>query len=157
MKIITTFKNESDAPILGLSPLLNIVDISDINTPISSISSGSLTEIGSGFYGYEFASYTQGSEYSVFIDADSDIENKYQYGTLDKIDSADFLNTLDTDIENSVGIKEMMRIMFAVLANKSGGGNTSTITFRDNDDSKDRITATVDSDGNRLAVVLDTI
>ena len=48
-----------------------------------------------------------------------------------------------------------MRLMVSALRGKSSGGGTSEIIFRDIDDSKDRITATVDSNGNRTAVTSD--
>jgi len=51
-------------------------------------------------------------------------------------------------------LQEMLRIMFAVLAGKSSGGGTTSITFRDSGDTKNRVTATVDSNGNRTAVTL---
>ena len=52
-------------------------------------------------------------------------------------------------------LQEMMRIMFAALSGKSSGGGTATLTFRDSGDAKDRITATVDANGNRTAMTLD--
>jgi hypothetical protein len=52
-------------------------------------------------------------------------------------------------------MRQALRIFLAVLAGKSSGGGTVTLTFRDNADSKARITATVDEDGNRTAMTLD--
>lgn len=51
--------------------------------------------------------------------------------------------------------QEMMRIMFSALSGKSSGGGTATLVFRDSGDGKNRISATVDSDGNRTAISLD--
>lgn len=48
-----------------------------------------------------------------------------------------------------------MRILLAALGNKLAGAATTTVTIRDKADTKDRITATVDADGNRSAVTLD--
>lgn len=156
MKITTVFKTEIDEPITGLTPLITINNITDINLVYNVITDGNMIDIGNGFYAYMFNEYIQGEEYSILINANSDIENKYQYDTLQKIDQYDFLNSLDSDIENELGIKQMLRIMFAVLANKSNGGGTGTITFRDKNDLKDRIKATVDDKGNRLSVIIDT-
>lgn len=58
-------------------------------------------------------------------------------------------------IENSKSALALMRLMYAALCNKVSGGGTSSVAFRDDADSKDRIVATVDSDGNRSAVSKD--
>ena len=62
---------------------------------------------------------------------------------------------LDEVVEGTTTFRQMLRIFMAVLAGKSAGGGTVTLTFRDNADGKDRITATVDSSGNRTAMTLD--
>jgi len=51
--------------------------------------------------------------------------------------------------------QEMQRLIFAACCGKVSGGGTATLVFRDGPDSKDRITETVDSNGNRTAVTLD--
>lgn len=48
-----------------------------------------------------------------------------------------------------------LRIMLAALAGKSTGGGTFTNRFRDVADSKNRIDATVDANGNRSAISID--
>lgn len=50
---------------------------------------------------------------------------------------------------------EVMRLIAAVLAGKVSGAGTGTETFRDINDTKDRIVATVDVNGNRTAITLD--
>lgn len=62
---------------------------------------------------------------------------------------------LDEVFEGSTTLRQALRVLYAVLAGKSSGGGTATITFRDIADSKDRITATVDANGNRTAITLD--
>jgi len=62
---------------------------------------------------------------------------------------------IDEVIEGSMTLRQALRIFLSALAGKSSGGGTNTITFRDLADSKNRITATVDSNGNRTAVTLD--
>jgi hypothetical protein len=49
-----------------------------------------------------------------------------------------------------------MRLMLASLAGKLSGAATTTVVVRSATDAKDRITATVDADGNRTAVTHDT-
>jgi hypothetical protein len=62
---------------------------------------------------------------------------------------------LDDVIEGTLTFRQALRLFLSALAGKSDGGGTATITFRDLADSKDRITATVDTDGNRTAITLD--
>jgi hypothetical protein len=61
-----------------------------------------------------------------------------------------------TAIETGYTAKQSMRLMLSALAGKLSGAATTTVTIRDAADSKDRIVATVDSDGNRTAVTHDT-
>jgi hypothetical protein len=67
-------------------------------------------------------------------------------------------NTYDTlvgNVEGTLDLGEVLRIMLAALAGKATGGGTTTVKFRNIADNADRITATVDGDGNRTAVTLD--
>jgi hypothetical protein len=60
----------------------------------------------------------------------------------------------DYTLDGSYTIMQALRIMFSALAGKSSGGGTSTITFRDSGDTKNRISASVTADGNRTSVTL---
>jgi len=64
-------------------------------------------------------------------------------------------NILDGVIEGTLTLKEVQSIMLAVLAGISTGGGTATIAFRDQADTKDRVSATVDATGNRTAIIVD--
>jgi hypothetical protein len=57
--------------------------------------------------------------------------------------------------DGSYDLQEMMRVIFAVCSGKSDGGGTATLHFRNSADNKNRVTATVDADGNRTAITLD--
>lgn len=61
----------------------------------------------------------------------------------------------DEVLEGTVTGRQFMRIMLAALAGKSAGGGTGSVTFRDNADAKNRISATLDANGNRTAMTLD--
>jgi hypothetical protein len=63
--------------------------------------------------------------------------------------------TLDSLVEDPITFIEALRLMMAVLFGSSAGGGTDTITFRDMDNLKNRITAVVDAYGNRLSVGID--
>jgi len=58
-------------------------------------------------------------------------------------------------IESGISAEEAMRIYGAVLAGKVSGAGTGTEVFRDINDTKNRVTATVDSNGNRSTITLD--
>jgi hypothetical protein len=62
---------------------------------------------------------------------------------------------LDEAVEGGVTMRQTLRIFLSAFAAKASGGGTSTVVFRDIGDTKDRITLTVDSAGNRSAVTLD--
>jgi hypothetical protein len=62
---------------------------------------------------------------------------------------------LDEPVEGVLTLRKVTNIQTAALAGKASGGGTATIKFRDQADTKDRITATVDATGNRTAVTAD--
>lgn len=66
--------------------------------------------------------------------------------------AAVFLSQL---LEGVHTVGDGLRIMLAALAGKSTGGGTFTNRFRDVADSKNRIDATVDANGNRSAISID--
>lgn len=61
----------------------------------------------------------------------------------------------DEVIENSKTFRQMVRLMYAALCNKVTGLGTTSVAFRDDADTKNRIDATVDALGNRSAVTKD--
>lgn len=69
--------------------------------------------------------------------------------------NADALLDRANGIETSYSPRQALRLMLASLAGKISGAGTTTVTVRDVNDSKDRLVATVDADGNRTAVTKD--
>lgn len=61
----------------------------------------------------------------------------------------------DEVVEGSTTLRQAMRLALATLGGKADGLATTTVHYRDLADSKNRVTATVDADGNRTAVTLD--
>lgn len=59
------------------------------------------------------------------------------------------------EIEGTWSAEELLRLFASVLVGKVSGANTSVETFRDIDDTKNRVTASVDASGNRTGIVLD--
>jgi hypothetical protein len=69
--------------------------------------------------------------------------------------NADALLDRTNGIETSYTLRQALRIILSATAGKLSGAATTTVAIRNVGDSKDRITATVDEDGNRTAVTLD--
>lgn len=68
---------------------------------------------------------------------------------------ADDLLDRSAGIETNRTLRQGLRLILAALCGKLSGAATTSIAIRDTNDTKDRIAATVDSDGNRSAVTLD--
>jgi len=58
-------------------------------------------------------------------------------------------------LEGGYTARELVRIMASALAGKLSGAASANVKIRDLADSKNRIDATVDPDGNRIAVSID--
>lgn len=71
------------------------------------------------------------------------------------VENADALLDEANGIETGLTVREGLRLALAALAGKLSGGGTGTIVIRNPGDTKNRITATVDVDNNRLVVVYD--
>jgi hypothetical protein len=52
----------------------------------------------------------------------------------------------------AISLAGALKLLLAVLTGKSSGGGGATVVFRDIADAKDRISATVDANGNRTAI-----
>jgi hypothetical protein len=70
-------------------------------------------------------------------------------------ENAAALLDLANGIETSITPRQAIRLILAASAGKLSGAATTTVTIRNVGDSKDRITAVVDSSGNRSAVTVD--
>lgn len=70
-------------------------------------------------------------------------------------ENADALLDRANGIETSLTLRGAMRLIAAACAGKLSGAATTTATIRNVGDTKARITATVDADGNRTAVTTD--
>jgi hypothetical protein len=59
---------------------------------------------------------------------------------------------LDEVVEGTITFRQAMRLMLSVLTGISSGGGSTTVVFKDMANTKARISATVDTSGNRTAV-----
>ena len=98
-----------------------------------------------------------GSNNNIF-DVENNILNPTDKVTIISGNSAGLINGQITDqvVEGALTVNDALRIILAASAGKLSGAATTTITIRDTGDTIDRIVATVDADGNRTAVTLDT-
>jgi len=64
-------------------------------------------------------------------------------------------DVLDAEVETGTNVREALRLLLASQVGKLSGAEGTTITIRDINDLVDRIVATVDASGNRIAVVAD--
>jgi hypothetical protein len=117
-----------------------------------------VTTIAAGIYQIVFSGVSpapaEGDKYTCKVNGTIDGAAWSEYGIPVKIigKSSDVLAAGDID---GFKLEEAMKICLSALGAKVSGAGTTTITFRAADDSKNRITATVDTDGNRSSVTLD--
>lgn len=69
--------------------------------------------------------------------------------------AADVILDRANGVETGFTLRQSGRLMLSALAGKLSGGATTTVVIRDVNDTKDRITATVDANGNRTATTYD--
>lgn len=69
--------------------------------------------------------------------------------------NATALLDLSAGVETGWTLRQALRVMLAALAGKASGLGTATAVYRNVGDTKNRISATVDVDGNRSAVTID--
>lgn len=97
--------------------------------------------------------------YSLVSDLHSDVTNLS--GVVSDLTSAvsalpTTILDLSNGVETSITLRQALRLILAASAGKLSGAATTTVTIRNVGDTVNRITATVDSDGNRTAVTTDT-
>jgi hypothetical protein len=71
-------------------------------------------------------------------------------------DKTDIINGVWNNLtEGSLKAEDILRILLSFAAGEATGGGTTAIKFRDQADTKDRITMTVDENGNRSVTNVD--
>jgi len=152
----------------SIKVLVNVIDstgshvAATINTSTTRLNGFStvptVNTISTGIYEIVFASVTpapaEGDRLICKVNGDISGTAWSEYAIPIKIigKSSDVLAAGDVDGFN---LEEAMKICLSALGAKVSGAGTTTITFRAADDSKDRIIATVDTNGNRSSITLD--
>ena len=75
--------------------------------------------------------------------------------TLDDMNDITVANIFSYVVENSKSFLTILRLIYSFNCNKTTGGGSNTVNFRDDADTKNRLVMTVDVDNNRTAVVKD--
>ena len=102
-----------------------------------------------GAYGAGTAGFIVGTN------LDATISSRAQTSDVPSANSnADALLDRAAGIETGITPRQGLRVMLSALCGKLSGAGTATVKIRDTNDTKDRITATVDSVGDRTAVTL---
>jgi hypothetical protein len=93
---IVSFFTENGEPSIGLSPIINIRDISDGSLVITS---GTMTEKGDGFYAYDFVGYNDTKDYAVRSDSVTlSGTDRYSYGSTGEYNEA--LNEIKSTVDD---------------------------------------------------------
>ena len=76
-------------------------------------------------------------------------------GKIDALNNITVADILAGVIEGTITLQQSLRGLMSVDFGKASGGDTTSIKFRDLADTKNRVTETVDENGNRTSVTLD--
>lgn len=74
--LLTTFFTDSGAPATGLSPTIRI---RNANTGSLLITDAAMSEIGDGFYSYDFTSYDRALNYAIRADGGGSLDDGERY------------------------------------------------------------------------------
>jgi hypothetical protein len=128
--IITAFFSASGTPKTGLSPTVNI---RRIDTGALVITAGAMSEVGDGFYKYDFTTYSAALEYSILCDGTSTLTGYDRYATAaldannDVLATAANLATVDTVVDAIKAKTDSLTFAFSgkVDANIKAVNNTT--------------------------------
>jgi len=78
--ILTAYFAEGGTPKTGLSPTINIYDLTDNSLVVSAVV---MTEVAEGFYKYDFTTYSSSKQYCFICDSVIlDANERYSPGTV---------------------------------------------------------------------------
>ncbi len=132
---LSAYFAQNGSPKTGLSPT---IDIYRISTNVKEISAVAMTEIGGGFYSYDFSTIVS-------------IEDNYVY-----ICDAITLVGVERYAIGEINVTDVDKINLAALSGAVSGGGTKLPLFKDQSGTTNRISLTVDRRGNRSEIILNT-
>ena len=144
---VTAYFSSSGSPATGLTPTVDIYKVSDSSQVASS---AAMTEIGGGWYKYNFSTADDVEAYVTVCDGGATLSASERYAPGYNV------NTLGDVVENSLNLREAIAILLAEASGKVTGGGTTVIRYKSQDGSTTRITKVVDQVGNRSTITIDT-
>lgn len=142
-----TTANRVDSQVFGM----------EANTVSSaSIASGAITSSKFAGGAINAAVFAADAITAAKIAADVTTELQTGLATQTSLDAVKAKTDLIPGTQDGKTFAETILLMASVTLGKASGMGTSTCIFRALDDSQDRVTATIDADGNRTAVTFDT-
>ena len=123
-------------------------EVAAIKAKTDSLTFSTAGRVDAQVYGMEAGTLTATAVATGAIDADAlatDAANEIADALLDRT----------AGVETNRTVRQTLRLMLAALVGKLSGAATTSVVIRDTNDSVNRVTATVDADGNRSAVTLD--
>ena len=112
--------------------------------------SGDFPVIANGFYVYQFRIRTGATP--DFSDSLIFSLKGYWNGSIFTTSSQILNEEVDND-GTAISLRQAIRLILSILTAKTSGGGTTTLVFRDINDTKNRLSVTVDANGNRTAVI----
>lgn len=114
-------------------------------------------EIGGGLYSRMYAgSDSQTYDYFAWAQYIGVAVLDSNYSLQAGAGGASVQDILEMVVEGAITLQGAQRLQIARVAGRATGGGTPNIAFRDQANTKDRITMTVDANGNRSATGVDT-
>lgn len=147
---LRAYFSENGIPKPGLYPRVTVYNLTDNSKDVDA---QIMTEGGvDGFYYYDFTAFDATKRYDFLCDSVTLVGNeRYAIGSVETTTDQIIASISD----GSLDLQEMLRVIVAQLVGKASGGGTTTITFRDTADTKNRIVMAVNNVGDRSSVVLD--
>ncbi len=148
MDITAYFTVDSSAK-TGLSPTITIVDISDGSIVVNASNMTEITNV-SGWYSYDFTTMDLTKSYIATSDAGEVVDDRYPTNSFSYKDISSAI--WEQVIEAGYSAEELMKLMASILVGKTTGVGTGTVSFRDVNDTTNRIVADIDGVGNRANI-----
>jgi hypothetical protein len=144
--LVLAFFSEDGAPSTGLSPVVKIRDASNGSIVVNN---SAMTEIGDGFYKYNFAAFDTSKDYTIICDSVTLTgHERYTYATSE---DRGLVTDIDTNLD-AVGVTTTLIKKVQINKLELADGSSGNWILYDTDDSTPLLTFDVtDKDGNAIS------